>query len=173
MDQNQKDESLVKYFIGDTSESESEWENLPDPGVKSNLHDNTNNAMKIRTPMVPIDVNIIVETVDKTKKSKNIIANKGKKKITSRGDHSVAKQKEIQHKYIEKGKDLSKLKAQIKRQKTKTNFSMPKRKVMQTRVKREAERKKDGERDWKTMDLGKFPEDYKNKEINNKGNGAD
>ena len=64
MDQNQKDESLVKYLIGDISESESEQENLPDPGVNLNLHDNTNlhDATKIRAPMVPIDVNIIVES---------------------------------------------------------------------------------------------------------------
>ena len=63
MDQNQKDESLVKYLIGDISESESEQENLPDPGVNSNLHDNINlhYATTIRAPMVPIDVNVIVE----------------------------------------------------------------------------------------------------------------
>ena len=119
-DQNQKDESLVKYLIGDISELESEQENLPDPRVNSNLHDNTNlhDATRIRAPMVPIDVNIIVETMDETEKNKNRIANKGKKKITSRSDHSVAKQKEIHCEYIKKGKDLSKLKAHIERQKT-------------------------------------------------------
>ena len=121
-DQNQKDESLVKYLIGDISELESEQENLPDPRANSNLHDNTNlhDAMRIRAPMVPIDVNIIVETIDETEKNKNRIANKGKKKITSRSNDSVAKQKEICHEYIKKGKDLSKLRAHIERQKTNT-----------------------------------------------------
>ena len=101
MDQNQKDESLVKYLIGDISESESS-----ESRVNSNLHDNTNlhDATKIRTPVVPIDVNVTVETIDETEKNKNRIANKGKKKVTSRGDHSVAKQKEIHCEYIKKEK---------------------------------------------------------------------
>ena len=93
--------------------------------------------------MVPIDVNVIVETIDETKKNKNVIANKGEKKIIGRGDHSVAKQKEIQHDYIKKGKDLSKLKAYIERQKTdtkrKVDFSMTKRKKMKTKAEREKE----------------------------------
>ena len=93
--------------------------------------------------MVPIDVNVIVETVDETEKSKNVIANKGKKKTISRGDHSVAKQKEIWHEYIQKGKDLSKLKAYIKRQKANTkrkvHFSMAKRKKMKMKAEREKE----------------------------------
>ena len=33
------------------------------------------------------------ETIDETEKNKNRIANKGKKKITSRGDHSMTKKK--------------------------------------------------------------------------------
>ena len=137
-----KDESLVKYLIGDISESESERENLPDP--RANLHDNTNphEVTELRTPMIPIDVNVIVETTEETEKSKNRVASKGKKKIISRGDHSVAKQKEICKEYIKKGKDLSKLKAHIERQKEKTkrkvNFSMPKRK--KTKMKMIAER---------------------------------
>ena len=69
-DQNQKDENLVKYLRGDISESESEQENLPDPRVNLNLHDNTNlhDATRIRAPMVPIDINVIVETINETKK---------------------------------------------------------------------------------------------------------
>ena len=119
-----KDESLVKYLIGDISESESERENLPDQ--RGNLHDNTNlhEVTELRTPMIPIDVHVIVETTEETEKSKNRVASKGKKKIISRGDDSVAKQKEIHKEYIKKGKDLSKLKIHIERQKAK-----PKRKV--------------------------------------------
>ena len=97
---------MVKYLFGDISKSESEQENLPDPRVNLNLHENTNlhDATRIRAPMVPVDVNVVVETIDETEKNKNRIANKGKKKITSRSDHSVAKQKEIHHEYIKKGK---------------------------------------------------------------------
>ena len=163
MDQNQKDESLVKYLIGDISESESEQENLPDPRVNLSLHDNTNlhDATKIRTPMVPIDVNVTVETIDETEKNKNRIANKGKKKVTSRGDHSVAKQKEIHCEYIKKEKDLSKLKAHIERQKTETkrkaNFSMTKRKQTKMVAQREAERREKEVKDQQTTDTGKSP----------------
>ena len=64
--------------------------------------------------MIPIDVNVIVETTEETEKSKNRVASKGKKKITSRGDHSIEKQKEICKEYIKKGKDLNKLKAHWK-----------------------------------------------------------
>ena len=115
-----KDESLVKYLIGDISDSELERENLPDPRV--NLHDKTNlhNVAELRTPMIPIDANIIVETTGETEKSKNRVASKGKKKITSRGDHSIKKQNKIRKEYIKKGKDLNKLKVHIKRQKAKT-----------------------------------------------------
>ena len=114
--------------------------------------------------MVPIDVNIIVETVDETKKNKNVIANKGKKKIIGRGNHSVAKQKEIQCDYIKKGKDLSKLKEYIERQKTdpkrKVDFSMTKRKTMKTKAEREKEVK-----DQQTTDTGKSPRTPKSKRI--------
>ena len=100
-------------------------------------------VIELRTPMIPIDVNVIVETTEETEKSKNRVAIKGKKKITSRGNHSVAKQKEIHKEYIKKGKDVSKLKAHIKRQKAKTkrkvNFSMTKRKKMKMIAEREAE----------------------------------
>ena len=147
--------SLVKYLIGDISESELEQENLPDPRVNSNLHDNTNlhDTTRIRAPMVPIDVNVIVETIDETKKNKNRIANKGKKKITSRSDHSVAKQKEIHCEYIKKGKDLSKLKAHIKRQKTnakrKVDFRMTKRK--KTKMKAEREEVREWQTTWESL----------------------
>ena len=93
--------------------------------------------------MIPIDVDIIVETTEETEKSKNRVASKGIKKITSRGDHSIEKQKEIHKEYVKKGKDLSKLKAHIKRQKEKTkkkvNFSMTKRKKIKMIAEREAE----------------------------------
>ena len=46
----------------------------------------------------------------KLKKNKNRIANKGKKKITSRSNHSVAKQKEFHHEYIRKGKRFNQTK---------------------------------------------------------------
>ena len=73
-DQNKsnKDEELVKYLNGEISESEDE--NLPDLRANSNLHvteDNTNlhdvnqlhEITQKRTPMVPIEANIIIETV--------------------------------------------------------------------------------------------------------------
>ena len=166
-DQNQKDENLVKYLIRDISKSESEQENLPDPRVNLNLHENTNlhDTTRIRTPVVPIDVNVIVETIDETEKIKNRIANKGKKKITSRGDHSVAKQKEIHCEYIKKGKDLSKLKAYIERQKTNTkrkvDFRMAKRKTTQMKAQKEEEEV----REWQTKDMGKSPRAPKPKKL--------
>ena len=57
-----KDESLVKYLTGDINDSELERENLSDS--ITNLHDKTNlhDVTKLRTPMIPIDVNVIVET---------------------------------------------------------------------------------------------------------------
>ena len=160
------DENLVKYLIGDISKSESEQENLPDPRVNSNLHENTNlhDATRIRAPMVPVDVNVIVETIDETEKNKNRITNKGKKKITSRSDHSVAEQKEICHECIKKGKDLSKLRAHTERQKINTkrkvNFRMAKRKTTQTKVQKEEEA-----REWQTKDMGKPPRAPKPKKL--------
>ena len=159
------DENLVKYLIGDISKSESEQENLPDPRVNSNLHENTNlhDATRIRAPMVPVDVNVIVETIDETEKNKNRITNKGKKKITSRSDHSVAKQKEIHHEYIKKGKDLSKLRAHIERQKINTkrkvDFRMAKRKTTQMKAQKEEVR------EWQTKDMGKPPRAPKPKKL--------
>ena len=100
--------------------------------------------------MVPVDVNVIVETIDET--DKNRIANKGKKKITSRSDHSVARQKEIHCEYIKKGKDLSKLRVHIERQKTNTkrkvDFRMAKRKTTLTKAQKEEVR------EWQTKDMG-------------------
>ena len=146
-EKNQNDESLVKYLIGDISESEPEPENLPDPGVNSNLHENTNphNPTETRTPMVPIDANIIVETIDETKKNTDRVVNKGKQKIISRDNNSMTKQKEIHCEYIKKGKDLIKLKAYIERQKANTkrkvDLSMEKRQKMKTKAEREKEAK--------------------------------
>ena len=160
------DENLVKYLIGDISKSESEQENLPDPRVNSNLHENTNlyDATRIRAPMVPVDVNVIVETIDETEKTKNRIANKGKKKITSRSNHSVAKQKEIHHEYIKKGKDLSKLRAHTERQKINTkrkiDFRMAKRKTTQMKAQKEEK-----VREWQTKDMGKSPRIPKPKKL--------
>ena len=76
-----KDESLVKYLFGDISDSESERENLPDPRV--NLHDNTNphEVTELRTPMIPIDVNVIVKTTEETEKSKTELQVKAKRKL--------------------------------------------------------------------------------------------
>ena len=156
-DQNQKDENLVKYLIRDISKSESEQENVPDPKGNSNLHENNNlhDVTRIRAPMVPVDVNVIMETIDETEKNKNRIANKGKKKITSRSDHSVAKQNEVCHEYIKKGKDLSKLRAHIETQKTNTkrkvDFRVAKRKTTQTKAQKEEER------EWQTKNVGKSP----------------
>ena len=57
----------------------------------------------------------------------------------------MTKQKKIHHEYIKKGKDLSKLKAHIKRQKANTkrkvDFSMTKRKKTKTKAEREEEAK--------------------------------
>ena len=94
---------------------QNQKENLPDS--ITNLHDKTNphDVTKLRTPIIPVDVNMIVETTEENEKSKNRVASKGKKKITSRGDHSIEKQKEICKEYIKKGKDLSKMKAHIER----------------------------------------------------------
>lgn len=61
------------------------------------------------TNRVPMEVNIVIETVKVTSKPKNKIAMKPSMKITGQGDHSVAKQREIRERYIAKGKDLSKL----------------------------------------------------------------
>ena len=114
--------------------------------------------------MVPVDVNVIVETIYETDKNKNRIANKGKKKITSRSNHSVAKQKEIHCEYIKKGKDLSKLTAHIERQKTNTkrkvDFRMAKRKTTQTKAQKEEE-----VREGQTKDMGKSPRAPKPKKL--------
>ena len=57
----------------------------------------------------------------------------------------MTKQNEIHHEHIKKGKDLSKLKAHIERQKTKTkrkaNFSMLKRRLTKMIAQREAEKR--------------------------------
>ena len=107
--------------------------------------------------------------LDETEKNKNRIANKGKKKITSRGDHSMTKQKEIHCEYIKKGKDLSKLKAHIERQKIETkrkaNFSMTKRKQTKTIAQKEAERREKEAKDQKTTGPGKSPRTPKPKKI--------
>ena len=156
-------------MIGDISESESERENLPDP--RANLHDNSNphDVTELRTPKIPIDVNVILKTTEETEKIKNRVASEGKKKITSRGNHCVAKQKEIHKEYVKKGKDLSKLKAHIERQEAKTkrkvNFSMTKRKKMKTIAEREAEMREKEIRDQQTTDPGKSQRTPKPKKI--------
>ena len=115
-DQNKsnKDGELVKYLIGEINESEDE--NLPDLRANLNLHvieDNTklhdvnqlHETTKKRTPMVPIEANVIIETAKESEKVKERVASKGKKKVTGRGDHSIQKQHEIHKGYIKKGKD--------------------------------------------------------------------
>ena len=113
--------------------------------------------------MVPVDVNVIVETIDEIDKNKNRISNKGKKKITSRSDQSVARQKEICHEYIKKTKDLSKLRAHIERQKTNTkrrvDFRMAKRKTTPTKAQKEEVREQ------QTKDMGKSPKAPKPKKL--------
>ena len=88
----------MKYLIGEISESEDE--NLPDPRANLNLHvfeDNTNlhdvnlhEVTQKRTPMVPIEANIIIETVKESEKVKERVVSKGKKKVTGRGDHKYS-----------------------------------------------------------------------------------
>ena len=148
-DQNKsnKDEELVKYLIGEISESEDE--NLPDLRVNLNLHvieDNTNlhdvnqlhEITQKRTPMVPIEANIIIETVKESEKVKERVVSKGKKKVTGRGDHSIQKQHEICKHYIKMGKDLSKLKTYLRKQiaKSKNTYSMPRTNQTPTKAQR-------------------------------------
>ena len=150
-DQNKsdKDGELVKYLIGEISESEDE--NLPDLRANLNLHvieDDTNphdvnqlhEITQKRTPMVPIEANVIIETVKESEKVKERVVSKGKKKVTGRGDHSIQKQHEIHKDYIKKGKDLSKLKTYLKKQiaKSRNTCSMPRRKQTPTRAQKTA-----------------------------------
>ena len=76
----------------------------------------------------------------------------------------MTKQKEICCEYIKKGKDLSKLKAYIERQKANTkrkvDFSMAKRKKMKTKAEREKE-----VNDQQTTDTGKSPRTPKPKKL--------
>ena len=103
-----KDDELVKYLIGEISESEDENQqadsiactntqnknntNLNSHAVKiteadtTNLHD-TNTA---RTLMVPINANVIVETIAESKKNDNQVASKDKKKIKGRNKTKYA-----------------------------------------------------------------------------------
>ena len=144
-----KDGELVKYLIGEISESEDE--NLPDPRTNLNLHVIDNNTKlhddkqlyettQKRTPMVPIETNIIIETVKESEKVKERVVNKGKKKVTGRGDHSIQKQHEIHRNYIKKGKDLSKLKVHLRKQiaKSKNTYRMPRTKQTPTKVQKRA-----------------------------------
>ena len=137
----------MKYLIGEISESEDE--NLPNPRANLNLHvieDNTNlhdvnqlhEITQKRTPMVPIEANVIIETVKESEKVKERVVSKGKKKVTGRGDHSIQKQHEIHKDYIKKGKDLSKLKTYLRKQiaKSKNTYSMPRTKQTPTKVQR-------------------------------------
>ena len=144
-----KDEELLKYLTGEISESEDE--NLPDPRVNSKLHVTEDNAnlhdvnqlhetTKKRTPMVPIEANVIIETVKESEKVKERVVCKGKKKVTGRGDHSNHKQHEIHKGYTKKDKDLSKLKIYLRKQiaKSKNTYSMPRTKQTLTKVQRQA-----------------------------------
>ena len=85
-------------------------------------------------------------------------------KLRKRSDHSVAKQKEICCEYIKKGKDLSKLKVHIKRQKTnakrKVDFRMTKRKKTKTKAERTEEVRKQ-----QTKDTEKSPRAPKPKKL--------
>ena len=146
--QNRKDGELVKYLIGEVSESEDE--NLPDPRANLNLYvieDNTNlhetnlpETNQERRPMVPIEANVIVETVRESEKVKQRVASKSKKKVTGQGDHNIQKQNQICKDYIKKGKDLSKLKTYLRKQiaKSKNTYSMPRTKQTPTKVQKQA-----------------------------------
>ena len=144
-----KNGELVKYLIREISESEDE--NLPDLRANLNLHVTDNNTKlhddkqlhettQKRTPMVPIETNVIIETVKESEKVKERVVNKGKKKVTGRGDHSIQKQHEICRNYIKKGKDLSKLKVYLRKQiaKSKNTYRMPKTKQTPTKVQKRA-----------------------------------
>ena len=133
----------MKYLIGEISESEDE--NLLDPRANLNLHDiedstNLHDANQLheitqgRTPMIPIEANVIIETVKESENMTERVVSKGKKKVTGRGDHSIQKQHEICKDYIKKGKDLSKLKTYLKKQiaKSRNTCSMPRRKQTST-----------------------------------------
>ena len=106
----------------------------------------------------------------KLRKTKTELQTKGKKKITSRSDHSVAKQKEICLEYIKKGKDLSKPRAHIERQKTNTkrkvDFRMAKRKTTQMKAQKEEVRER------QTKDMGKSPRALKPKKLITKSGSA-
>ena len=88
--------------------------------------------------MVPIEANIIIETVKESEKVKERVVSKGKKKVTGRDDHSIQKQHEIHKDYIKKAKDLSKLKTYLRKQiaKSKNTYSMPRTKQTPTKVQR-------------------------------------
>ena len=103
----QKDDGLVKYLIGEISNSEEDnvymkpdahtaMEEKENINPKTNLHE-TNTKF-------PLDVNVVVENANGNGKYNMI-----KPKVTGRGDHSLTKQ-EVRKDYIRKGKDLSKLK---------------------------------------------------------------
>ena len=142
-----KDDELVKYLIGETSDSEEEKHHTnlmacaniedkenanPDlPMIKITEADTTNlhETNIVRAPMVPINANIVVETIAESEKNNIQAMGKGKMKVTGRGDHSLTKQQEIHKQYIKKGKDLSKLKTYLAKQTNKEiDFSMPKTK---------------------------------------------
>ena len=85
---------------------------------------------------MPVDVNVIVKTVNESEKNNILYTSKINIKVTGRGDHSLKKQQEIRKQYIEKGKDLSKLKAHFNKE---TDFSIPKTNQTKTIAEMEVE----------------------------------
>ena len=71
---------------------------------------------------------------------KKRLVSKGKKKVTGRGDYSIQKQHQICKDYIKKDKDLTKLKAYLRKQiaKSKNTYSMPRTKQTPTKAQRQA-----------------------------------
>ena len=73
----------------------------------------------VKTNPTSLEVNVVVETVAETSKEVKRIANKGSKEMISESDLNGRDQKKIHTDYIRKCKDLSKLKAYLKRTKRK------------------------------------------------------
>ena len=97
--------------------SNADKENV-NPNTISNQERHDSNQL-VRTNTLPLEVNVVVETVSESSEKINRIPNKEIKKILSENDPNEESQKQIRTNYIKKGKDLSKLKAYLKEQKEK------------------------------------------------------
>ena len=97
--------------------SNADKENV-NPNTISNQERHDSNQL-VRTNTLPLEVNVVVETVSESSEKINRIPNKEIKEILSENDPNEESQKQIHTNYIKKGKDLSKLKAYLKEQKEK------------------------------------------------------